>query len=330
MLPGEEFEAQFYSLHVYDLRGFSFQNEPLNPLTIAIRGHLVAIGSDPNVLSESLAGESFTEDLAEWKKGHPSIGPYVMVRVGPTERHSSGGDRFIQFKDGEILTYDSFGTARLELKGIEKVDIPFVTTAIASCFASATYPVKLKYLDRCVFGLTEERRIVHDNVVGASAEGFVSMPAATSAVEDILKNSAEMASRLHETFAKFFDMGLREDDPLKRFLFFFLAVEREVHRVFLATPADVLEEARNPAPVRLAESITRFEKSVANGRLGIVDRFIGAALATWTQLRDADVTEFVRLKDIRDGIAHGSNVGDVAGPAAAIEALARRLVSART
>ena len=56
------------------------------------------------------------------------------------------------------------------------------------------------------------------------------------------------------------------------------------------------------------------------------DRFAWCALCSWTSIGDSDVTEFKRLKDVRDAIAHGSVDVPASDAVRAIEALTIKIL----
>jgi hypothetical protein len=106
--------------------------------------------------------------------------------------------------------------------------------------------------------------------------------------------------------ARFFQLALDEDDPLKKFLYFFLAIEIETHATFAK-----IDHARNLSvliapPNRVAVSTQDFFDRQRQRWANLGDRFMWCVLCVWTHLCDADVEEFRSLKKIRDDIAHGS------------------------
>ena len=106
--------------------------------------------------------------------------------------------------------------------------------------------------------------------------------------------------------ARFFHLALYDDDPLKKFLYFFLTIEIAIHVTFRKIDHASNLSALVAAPDRIAVSTQTFFVKQHKKWTNLRDRFVWCALCVWTHLGDADIEEFARLKRVRDDIAHGS------------------------
>lgn len=99
---------------------------------------------------------------------------------------------------------------------------------------------------------------------------------------------------------------LSHRDLLKKFLYFFLAIEIETHATFKRIDHVANLSTLITAPDRVAASTQDFFDGQRQRWINLRDRFLWCVLCVWTHLSDADVEEFGRLKSVRDDIAHGS------------------------
>jgi hypothetical protein len=136
-----------------------------------------------------------------------------------------------------------------------------------------------------------------------------------------------MAPLIDPRVSRFYQLASRDDDDLKRFLYFFLAIEIEVHRVFKATPRSKHIENAATLAHRVADSLARLLESRDENWNSLADRFIWCVVSTWGHLTDRDVTEFKRLKKLRDSIAHGEVSTVPKAAVIAAENLSRRIHS---
>jgi hypothetical protein len=112
-------------------------------------------------------------------------------------------------------------------------------------------------------------------------------------------------SRLNIKAARFFALGMAEDDELKKFLYFFLALEVETHAAFgridhVQAFRQLLDPASTPLPAALA-LLSRQTDQLRN----LFDRFVWNAACVWSEVTEQDVEQFKNLKTARDDIAHG-------------------------
>ncbi len=153
----------------------------------------------------------------------------------------------------------------------------------------------------------------------------MSQPLAVTELESHLNCAAELSTRVNKRAATFFQLGRRDDDELKQFLYFFLSIEVETHRVF--KKVDRRDHIRNVATydARIGAAVESLLEHKPDNWRNLADRFVWCVASVWKHLSVADVGEFQRLKKIRDDIAHGNISEPPKVSAAAAEALAAKL-----
>ncbi len=322
----ESIAARFHCLHVYEVRGFTLEEAslPIHSGMIAGRQYRMAVGASVNAVSRALAGDDLSENEQEWQKEHKCTPPYMVVHFGPTGEHKFAGTH-CRFDDSAIHTYDGFSKARFELQAWAEEVLPSLSTGLASSFTLNETPVKFLPIDRAFFGLTSEGQTVIDTRLQFSGTAYVSSRLTADKAEERIVSAIGIAVGMKEKVARFFHLALNEDDPLKRFLYFFLAVEIETHATFAAI--DHAQHILNMVlpPPRASATSRAFFNGQREKWTNLRDRFVWCVLCTWTHLSDADVEDFVRLKKIRDDIAHGSLATPPPDEVLVVERLAAKL-----
>ncbi len=323
--PGHSLAAVFHSLHVYEVRGFTLEAPSLEPISGTVAGfaYTLSVGSSVNAVCRRIVQDDYAESEEEWQKEHKCTPPYLIVHFGPTTTHESMGPRAKE-EGRTITTYDSFPAARTELKEIGDKVVPSLLSALACSFSSHDHPVRFLPTDRAIFGITPDARTVHDIRFLGSASAYVSSQLELSQIEKGLAAGVNIAGAMNPKVARFFQLALDEVDPLKRFLYFFLAIEIETHAVFAKIDHATLS-VLIAAPDRVAVSTQAFFDVQRQRWTNLRDRFVWCVVCVWTHLCDADIEEFGRLKKVRDDIAHGSIATPPHSAVAEAEKLAAKL-----
>lgn len=167
-------------------------------------------------------------------------------------------------------------------------------------------PFRLRSVDAAFFGVTPEGITVHDLQITASGYGIFSIPASAETVQTGLAGVVAQAPKLNAKVASFFKLGTFEEDALKRFLYFFLALEVKTHATFGALDHRARLDSLLPTASLIDQSTGALLQRHTDNIRNLRDRFVCCAFCAWASVTEDDVTEFKRLKDIRDSIAHGS------------------------
>jgi len=316
-------EAESHRLNIFEARGIQLSEGVVVSTQGLVDGVQFGIagGHSVNEVCRALWDEGYPEDEASWRKEHNCSPPYLVVRFGPTAPYkaTTGHEK----ASGEtILTYDSFSSAREEIAQVEARALPAIELALARAFADGRHPVRFIPIDRITYGLTSDGKTLHDVRITGHAHGDVSAPMDESELMNrpafVSKSSGELSPRV----ARFFQLGSHDEDDLKQFLYYFLAIEIEVHRVFKSVPrVDHLANGADLNP-RVAMSLRKVLEDRDENWANLAERFVWCVASVWDHLGDDDVTEFRRMKKTRDRIAHG----DIASPDRADVVAAERLL----
>ena len=323
---GHTLAAVFHSLHVYEVRGFILEEPSLEPISGTIEGltYTLSVGSSVNAVCRRLVQDDYADSEEEWQKEHKCTPPYLIIHLGPTIKYETMGTH-VKEEGRTITTYDSFSAARTDLKTVGNKVLPPLLSALACSFSSNDKPVRFLLVDRTVFGITPDSRTVLDFRLLVSASGYASSKLEPAQIEGRIATGINIASTMNPKVARFFQLALDEEEPLKKFLYFFLAIEIETHATFAKIDHAANLSVLIAASDRVAISTQDFFDDQRQRWTNLRDRFMWCVICVWTHLCDADVEEFKRLKKIRDDIAHGSIATPPHSALAGVEMLAAKL-----
>lgn len=278
----ERIEARFHSYHLYAIEGIGIDEDVAHSTTGSVDGlpYAVAIGGSLKAIARVTGVLITNGDEEKWAKERKCAPPYVSIKVGPTSQHSASVAH-TQEHGATIETYDAFPAAREELRSLESRVLPPVLTSLHCTLGTESLPViSFRRVHHFSLGLTPSGRAISDyRIEGSGASGYA-VPMKENALEAALLESASLAERANLKAAGFLRLAMEEDDLLKQFLFYFLAIEITVHATF--------KELRLP-----------------DAWSGLADRFVQCAASAWPQVTDEDIARFRNLKTTRDDIAHG-------------------------
>jgi hypothetical protein len=325
--PDQPLAAKFYSLHVYEIRGFTLEAPSLEPISGSVAGvaYRLSVGSSVNAVCRQIVQDDYVDSEEQWEKEHKCTPPYLVVYFGPTAVHEFVGSHAKEEKK-TISTYEGFPDARAELKAFGEKVLPPLLSALALSFSSNDAPVCFLPTHSTVFGITSDGRTVSDFTISFSGSGYVSSKLDHTQIEGKIAAAVNIASAMNPKVARFFQLALDENDQLKKFLFFFLAIEIETNSTFdkidHAARLSMLIAASDRVPVSTKELFDR-----SNGQWTTLrDHFVWCVICVWTHLSDADVKNFGELKKVRDGIAHGRITTPPRSDVATVEKLAEKLL----
>jgi hypothetical protein len=320
--------ARFIGVTVYEARGVAVPDGFSDAIGARVGGtdYKIAIAQSVNAGCRNLTEDDFTESEVEWCRQVNSNGPFVLIAVGPTEFFECREGRAMRNEDGSKTTFDSFPLFREALNALEQRVIPPALAAIACALNEPDRYVSTRRLGRASSGRCSDGTPIHDVRIEMKAEAYVSYPVDGTTLAGKLSEATEKAPRLNSRAARFFELGMGEDDQLKRFLYFFLAIEVETHAVFgridhQSQTTQLLRTELPPSPATLK----LFSLKVAELK-NLFDRFVWCASCVWTNLAEPDVALFKDLKAARDAIAHGKASEPPFGFARSAETLAQKIL----
>lgn len=325
---GEAISASFSSVTVYEGRGVN-----VAPGTTEVSdGHVagveyrLAASASVNDGCNALLQDVFTDSEDEWRKANKCQGPFVLVQLGPTAEHKCISGRIKIEEDGSATTYDCFPSVRTELAQLESRALPPIVSALACVLNEEARYVALRKITRASAGRTSSGVVVHDIRIEFRAEMHTSYNLTNSRLAEKLDLATNLASTLNPKAARFFALGLAEEDQLKRFLYFFLALEIQTHAIFgCIDHAAALSKLLDGALLGGQSTAKLFQKQV-DGLKNLYDRFVWCATCAWHNLNEGDIAQFKLLKTARDDIAHGSASEPPLGFARHAELLAHKVL----
>ncbi len=322
--------ACFVSVTVYEARGIVVPEGFSEALSAQIAGAncRVAIAQSVNQGCQALTdGDDFVEAEPEWRKQVKSDGPFVLIGVGPTEFVECSAGSLRRNADGGLSTFNCFPQMHEALRSLEERVIPSLLSAMTCALNEPDLYVALRRLGRASSGKCPDGTQVQDfriAIEGGEAHGsrFLDSPTLLARLDDI----ARMTPALNTKAAKFFALGVGESDHLKRFLYFFLALEIETNAVFAridhqSQTVQLMSGRASPSAATL-DLLSRQVKSLK----ALLDKFVWCVACAWTDLSESDVTLFKELKLARDEIAHGRTSEPPAGFSRSAEVLARKIL----
>lgn len=322
----ESLQAAFSSLHAFEVDGILPSSELLIGLNGSVGGvdYRLALAETLNAAAQIVVSEDFVDGEPEWVAERNCSPPYLLIHIGPTTTHEMTGN-FLREETFRIHTYEAFIPASEELREMEAKVIPSVLSALSCIFGTLPKAVRFRELKRAVMGKTTDGKSVFDFGFGFDFrfKTLAKHSVPLSDIQDRIKRAADLASRMSPKVSHFYHLALKEDDPLKRFLYLFLTIERQTHAVFKSTDHGVHMAGLLQVPARVQSTGTAFLGTQHERWKSLQDRFVWCALTVWTHLNDEDINNFANVKKVRDRIAHG----EIAAPSAEAVALAERVAA---
>jgi hypothetical protein len=322
----ESVHAAFTSVHAFEVQGISSSSELLVESSGSVGGvgYRLALAEKLNVGAQSVASYDFADDEPAWVAERKCWPSYLLIHVGPTATHEMSGG-FLKEEVFGLHSYNAFIPARRELREMEAKVIPSLLSGLSCTFGTLPNPARFRKLERIVRGKTTDGKNVLDYGIEMRAEIRTGCAVSLSELEDRIKCSGDLATRISSDVSHFFHLALQEDDPLKRFLYFFLTIERQTHATFKSTNHAVQMAGLLQAPERVQVTGAAFFGGQHERWKSLQERFVWCALTVWTHLTDADVDNFVTVKKVRNQIAHGEIAAPPASAVLLVELVAARL-----
>jgi hypothetical protein len=308
---GETISAKFQSVVVYEVRGRELASDAACALTFKSdsRSCAVGIGGSLNGICQKLLGDNLVDDEQSWARERSCTPPFLVIHFGPTRIYTVG-EAYVKEEESFLVTNDAFGDARDELLVVESELQPIIMASMESKLHNSQPPITFKPVHRQAWGTSDGGRRIEDIRFSASAEAYTSREADIADIADQLQGCLDLAARVSPKPAKFFHQASQESDAMKKFLFYFLCIEVETHRVFKSIDHTTLLSPTTGLDTRLRTSLSQFAASYGAKIKSLHDRFVLCAHSAWSEATDQHVRTFAELKSTRDKIAHGelSNV----------------------
>jgi hypothetical protein len=301
---GQVISAEFHLFRVFEVRGITSPDGEHSPPMIHKHGGCrFALGRSVNELCQVLLGDVFVDNEEAWKEERKALGPFLAIHFGPTPQ-ATVNSGFLQKKDGSIVTYDCFAAQKEMLRQVDEGPLAALVAALEIALADGRHPIQLVPQAREVIGRTPDGSALVDVRITSSARAYVSSPLAQADWNQRVVRAISVEQQVPHTAGRFYHQALFETDPLKRFLFFFLFLERYTHWHFGEIATRDLALAAF-APERLGEHANRLLSEPIAAAKSLRSRFLWCVLVRWPALGAAEINDFLALKRERDRLSHG-------------------------
>lgn len=321
--------ASFMSVTVYEVRGVVMPKGYAKASQSRMNGveYRVALAESVNDGCQAIIGDDFDESEESWRKTVQSNGPFALVGVGPTEFLPCSAGRVMRNPNGGLITYDLFSEQRKTLRELECRVLPPISVALSCALGGKLdRTISLRKLARVSEGRTADEVRIHDIRMDVRLEAHASHPLESNALSESLAVAARRAPSLNSRAAKFFWLAASEEDQLKRFLYFFLAMEIQTHATFKRLDHEkALTNFLHPSKQSRPNPLVLIHDQIAS-LVNLLDRFVWCAACVWRHLSESDVGRFRELKKARDRIAHGETSKPPEGFALSAQLLAQKVL----
>lgn len=327
----DELEISFGILKAYSLRGIVFESDcETKQSKVAIFGNncSAVISKSINDACKLLTGDAFADDEEKWLSESKALPPFLLIYFWESvPRTLRGGYR--QEKDGCIYTYDAFPEGKVEIRNWESDVELRIITALTVHLSTLERQVEIVPVARSVFGTTKGGITLFDMKMTGSASAYVSTSRSVDDIANSLNDAEQLFGELTKDSSRHFHAALNEKDRLKKFLGYFLFIERYTHRTFKILGYEENAKKLLAIDQRMEKSANSFFSTVFSESKNLTQRFHWCAMTTWGHLNDEDVDIFLELKKVRDRLAHGEHIEESDLPVEKAKTLGLKLLGTK-
>jgi hypothetical protein len=324
----DELEISFGIIKIYSLRGLVFEKDcELKQSKVTSFGCncTTVITQSVNDGCRLLTGDSLSDDEEKWLSDKKTLPPFLLIYfMEKTARTLRGGYR--QELDGNIHTYDAFPDGKTEIRDWENDVELRIITALTVHLSTLERQVEIAPIDRSVFGKTQQGKTLFDIKLTANITGYVSSPKSIDDIANSLDGAEKLFSELTKDVSRHFYAALNEEDRLKKFLGYFLFIERFTHRSFKTLSYEENAKQLFSIQSRMENSATSFFSTILSESKNLKQRFYWCAMTIWDQVDDQDVSNFATIKKVRDRLAHGEYIKESDLPVETAKTLGLKLL----
>jgi len=299
----EKIEAYFKSLKIYQVKGLDFdKSSPLSPnlLKQISDNFSFSIGTSVNELCKTLLNDDFVDDEEKWESKNNVKPPYLMVLTQLNEV-SICEQGFWQHQNNNIITHNCFSQTKQEVQEIVQKEISKLITSLTITFSSFSESIFFSCIYETVFANTNYNKYLVDkrfNIL--QAYGYASTRPSIEEISNQIKNADKLSQNIHDRVAYFFEIATQEKDKLKQFLYYFLAIEIHIQKLFKKEK----EKLDN-------SSLFNF---LINDKANLLDKLVWCYSLKYNQIEETDINNFKSIKECRDNISHGKIIDEESLP----------------
>lgn len=184
-----------------------------------------------NSAAQMAVGHNFTENEAEWQSEKKCTPPYLVIHFGPTREYTAT-PRHMKKSQENIVTYNAFAREKKSLhSGTESTLHSLVSSTLCSIHNNP-YHCEIHKVDSCTFGITDDNMILSDVSISANMLGYQSHEISPTTSKQLLDNAMCIHKETDSSCLNFIYMAEQETDNIKKFLYFWLAIEIYTNSTF--------------------------------------------------------------------------------------------------
>ncbi len=296
----------FSSLFVYGVRGLLPPDKPVisHRNLPGIAKVDFGIGNSYNDLSTKIAGNKVDETDELLANGSSNLS-FLLILI-TKEVTFAAQEGFYKKQDSQILFQRRmFESALIDIEQTSLAILPSIlkTVTVEVGRAEDLYFTQRKSF---YFGRTDcGKMLLPFPTVHCAIETISGM--SNENLQEALDTSARNLTHEEHESTFFFGYGLTEVDPVKRFLFFYVSIEKKIDETFKVLQGRpearaILSDLLDEEEARILWRLLRHP-----GRNDIQSKFVLCMNEALTHLTSEDLASFVHLHKTRTGMAHGKS-----------------------
>lgn len=122
----------------------------------------ILLGDSVNEMSRTKLNDDFVNNEEDWCKEHRVNPPFLMIVVGPTEKHTATEGRWKEGENSGVVNYETFETPKLRLKDVaDRVAQRIYASVTVQC-SRLTNPLKVMPISAEIAGKLKGGRRIRD------------------------------------------------------------------------------------------------------------------------------------------------------------------------
>lgn len=305
--PACPITASFFYFSVAQVVGLTVDSSDLVHHVVPCEFGLPTIMHLGNSLDKiAAASEFFVHDEEAWQKEHKAEPPYLVIVIGPTEPYTARDGWWKEDGEFRLVTYGTFDTAKEALRTRAEKVVTRLHTTLTIHYSQQPHPIKLRSITSKITGRMADGKAIQDVRMQSLGYGSISSRISVAELSTLTYEAIQRLPFINFRIAEFVYNGEVEEDNVKRFLYYFVAIEIGTHRAFKGTDKSSTSILSSDIPAHIKHQGSQLLQKQYADLKALADRFVWCAIVAWSNVTDADVLEMMRLKKIRDDIAHGN------------------------
>jgi len=154
--------------------------------------------------------------------------------------------------------------------------------------------------------------------------GYLSTRPSIEEISNQIQNANKLAQNIPNRVAYFFEIATQEKDKFKQFVYYFLAIEIYIQKLFKKEK----QELDNSSLFNFVHSDIKslMKDCLINDKANLLDKLIWCYLLKDNKIEETDINNFKLIKKYRDRINHGEIIDEESLPIELAKQLALKLM----